>query len=165
MLRNEEEKKTLKDSLNLVSQAINEAVIDAGKKVDRSMTMVFVCIDLKTGEGAYLNAGHNCIFKLQDGGLDPILKPGLPLGFSAQSKFGTEMFKLAPGEGLFLYTDGLIENKGPDGSYFNPRKLRRVLQTPGSAEEIKSKILNAGNTIWKNEIPADDCAFIVIKRK
>ena len=156
--------KTMKESLEILSQSINSAVSHSGRKVDRSMTMVFICIDLATGDGAYLNAGHNNIYIKKNDGIVPLLKPGEPLGYhGAKTKFGYRDFKLNKNESLFLYTDGLIENEGPNKKTFRRNKLKRILEQPLDLHEIKEQILEEGAKVWQDVTPEDDCTFLLIK--
>ena len=73
-------------------------------------------------------------------------------------------FELKKDQSLFLFTDGLIENKGPDGSFLKPRQLTKLIDKFKSDGEIKEKLLDHCQLIWKNQKPDDDCTFLVIKR-
>jgi serine phosphatase RsbU (regulator of sigma subunit) len=44
---------------------------------------------------------------------------------STEPEFGTRQFRLEENEFLFLFTDGLIENQGPNGEYFAARELKK----------------------------------------
>tara|TARA_B100001094_G_C17856863_1_gene635460 strand:+ start:232 stop:522 length:291 start_codon:yes stop_codon:yes gene_type:complete len=72
--------------------------------------------------------------------------------------------RLEKGESLFLYTDGLVENRGPEGEVFRVRRLQKFLEENMGDANLKTKILEAAQLIWKDEKPLDDCTFLVVKR-
>ena len=77
---------------------------------------VYAVLDLTTGELVYANAGHPPPLLITDAGDTEYLgdAPGVLLGASAGASVRTGQRRLAPGGGLLLYTDGLIEDPGRD---------------------------------------------------
>ena len=148
--------------LQQLADSVNVAVFGAGHNIQRNMTMAFTCIDLQSGEGSYLNAGHNGIFHIKKDKTTTIIKPGDTLGSRLNPTFGINQFTLKSDDLLVYYTDGLIENEGPNRETLNPRKLRRILgQT--HPNDLKKKILSQGRLIWKNQKPEDDCSFLILQ--
>jgi sigma-B regulation protein RsbU (phosphoserine phosphatase) len=74
----------------------------------------------------FCNAGHPPLLHLREGGTEEYLSTGLPIGVFCDSGFRTDRFRLAPGEVLLAYTDGLIEAKNVEGEEFGRPRLRRL---------------------------------------
>ena len=73
------------------------------------VTVVYVVLDPRTGEGEVASAGHLPALIAGRGFVDAPRCP--PLGFSGADRCALGRFTLAPGETLWLYTDGLIESR------------------------------------------------------
>lgn len=67
----------------------------------------------------------------------PLLGKGSPIGFHRDPIFKEQRQQLQPEDILFFYTDGLIENEGPEGEKLHPRDLARVLEFSREPELIK----------------------------
>jgi sigma-B regulation protein RsbU (phosphoserine phosphatase) len=82
---------------------------------DKVSTMFATCIygilDTRSGEFVYSNAGHNPPFILRsDAAIEPLeMTGGLPLGILVTPKCAENTIRLSPGEGIFMYTDGVTE--------------------------------------------------------
>ena len=150
-------------ALMMLAQAVHEAVRDTGGHTERVMTMIFVCLDTLSGEGSYLNAGHNPLYLFGPAGARPLVRTGTALGSAETPDLGLESFRLRPGEGLFLYPDGLTENGGPDGKTLSPRRLQKLLEQGGSDPALKPRLLAALQQIWQDEPAPDDCSFVVVR--
>ncbi len=151
------------DSLKFLANAINEAVLDAGQKISKSMTMAFVGIDLETGAGVYLNAGHSYLSIVGEKGVDYHIKGGDPLGHNETPEYGHINFQLKEGDTIFMFTDGLFENRGPQGETLTQRQLKKILSEHKQPESIKREIVSACELLWKNNSPEDDCTFLLVK--
>jgi PAS domain S-box-containing protein len=77
---------------------------------------VYAVLDLTTGELVYANAGHPPPLLITGTGDTEYLgdAPGVLLGASADICVRAGQRRLAPGSGLLLYTDGLIEDPRRD---------------------------------------------------
>ena len=58
------------------------------------MTMTFVCLDAGTGEGWYLNAGHQPFFVFGAGGTRALVHQGTALGSPDTPRFSVQSFQL-----------------------------------------------------------------------
>ena len=79
-------------------------------------TAAYAVLDLTTGELLYANAGHPPPLLITSTGDTEYLgdAPGVLLGACADISVRTSQRRLAPGTGLLLYTDGLIEDPRRD---------------------------------------------------
>jgi phosphoserine phosphatase RsbU/P len=123
---------------------------------ERSMfvTAFMADLDLRTGELEYANAGHNLPYRLStDGGVHEITGArGLPLGVFDERHYTTERLVLQPGEGLYLYTDGIVEALNSGGEEFTEERLRAcLLSLRGSspAELVAGTLATVGAFVGK----------------
>lgn len=72
------------------------------------------------------NAGHCPALLVRDGEVAPLGATGVPLGLFPESEFGTTRLRLAKGDSLFLYTDGLSETTNGDGEAYGDRRVAAV---------------------------------------
>lgn len=73
---------------------------------------------------------------------------------------------LGPEDFLFLYTDGLIENCGPESETLNSKRISKLLnETAGrTAQGILERLIAEGRLFWKNHPADDDVTVLVIKK-
>jgi signal transduction histidine kinase/DNA-binding response OmpR family regulator len=150
-------------ALHVLCAAVNQAVCEAGESSRRTMTMAFVCIDLDSGAGTYLNAGHTEVYLAQAQGISVLLEPGAALGASATPVAGEREFVLCADDTLFLHTDGLVENSGPGGQTVARRALLRLLKSNRDPEQLKESLLAHCRDVWGDRPPDDDCAFLALR--
>lgn len=116
-----------------------EAIADANGRLARHndaemfVTAWIAAIDLATGEVEYVNAGHNPpLVKRADGSVEWIRsRSSLVLAAMEGASYEIQKLKLDPGDGLFLYTDGVTEAMNRSGELFGEARLERVLGTAG----------------------------------
>lgn len=91
---------------------------------------IFLCIlDLRTGELVYTNAGHNPPYvKTGDGELITLdERHGLVAGAVAGVAYGEDRKRLAPGDYMILFTDGVTEAMSPEHELYSDEALERLL--------------------------------------
>lgn len=155
--------RSMEESLKAIAASLNEAVLDSGGKVDRWMTMVVVGLDVATGEGLLLNAGHGPIYQLSQKKCQPLQVLGSCLGSTDAPEFGLLPFKVESGDGLFLFTDGLIENKGQDGKGLTKRELQAMLSAAEGADDLKQQLVEKTLSYWGEAPLQDDVSFLILK--
>jgi phosphoserine phosphatase RsbU/P len=62
-----------------------------------------------------------------DGGGEGLPLTGLPLGVLEEADYATRTVDLAPGDRLFLYTDGVTEANDAEGGEFGEARLSAAL--------------------------------------
>src|SRR5262245_3818979 len=96
---------------------------------DQFMTGVYLLLG-DDGRVSWASAGHDPPQRISPrSGVAPVdLEPvGLPLGVSAVPGHDTVRWRLAKGERLLLFTDGLVDARRADGEAFSRRRLRAEL--------------------------------------
>jgi predicted ATPase/signal transduction histidine kinase/DNA-binding response OmpR family regulator len=154
---------SMQESIELLHLALNESVMDTGNRIERQVTMAFCCLDLQTGQLMILNAGHRELLHCSKEGVKGVLARGSMLGFAAEEKSEIRTVQLVPGDSLFLYTDGLVENMGPKGDCVKMKKLRQLLEHGASADSLKTSVLGYCQSIWQNQPATDDCTFLIVR--
>jgi predicted ATPase/serine phosphatase RsbU (regulator of sigma subunit)/GAF domain-containing protein/tRNA A-37 threonylcarbamoyl transferase component Bud32 len=151
------------DFLQDLAQKANQVVLGTGQHAGRMMTTAFFCLDLRNGITSYLNAGHNCWLHLTKEKNRSRIVGGTPLGMDAAPSFAVKEFDFQPGDLIFAFTDGLIENQGPDGKVLALRQLHKHLSAESSAHEMVSRVAAMGHEVWRTTPAEDDCTFLAIK--
>jgi sigma-B regulation protein RsbU (phosphoserine phosphatase) len=131
------------------------------------MTTFYGVLDLRTGELAYSNAGHTPTYLVSgERGVEPLgADPGLPLGIDEAFHYQPHRRRLAPGEAVVLYTDGVTEAMAVDGSLFGEERLEQVLaeRRTASCEAIVGEVFDAVMDFSKGTAQADDIAILVVR--
>ena len=128
--------KTLLKNLAQTGRPLAEAVAAANEALcEGNAANMFVTawvgeIDLATGTVRYVNAGHNppLVLCAKDGSAEYLRsRPGLVLGAMPGAKYRTGEVALAPGDAIYLYTDGVTEQTDPHGELFGEARLQAFL--------------------------------------
>jgi len=154
---------SLDESLAWIVEAADKAVTGSCSENGLSMTMAFIALDLRSGEGVYLNAAHVPTYLVNAGKLKTLLIPGQHLGMG-QEKRSPLRFSFAPGDYLFLYTDGLLENSYGQANRLRQRDLAKLLTNGQALSVLKSSILGLYEVSVETTRPADDVSFLLVGR-
>ncbi|MDR2591418.1 MAG: SpoIIE family protein phosphatase [Chitinispirillales bacterium] len=133
-------------------------------------TMFFALVDPKSGEVAYINAGHNPPALLQpDGKIAKWLPPTGPavgVGIKDDLKYREEKLTLQPGEMLLLYTDGVIEAKNEKGEFLQQKRFAELIERPySSLDDVVDRVKDALKEHCAGADPYDDVTMVGIYRK
>ena len=90
---------------------------------------------------------------------------GSLLGVLSDIDVSDDEVVLAPGESLVLYTDGVTERRGDEGSFFGEDNLLHTLRTAAgaSATELAGVVENATQQFGTHGVPRDDLAVLVVR--
>lgn len=124
-------------------------------------------LDVRTGELEYANAGHNLPYRLGgDGSVSTLpASPGLVLGVNEDFVYGTESTRLDPGDGVFLFTDGVTEAIDTKNELFSEARLEACLgRVMGwSPVEIVAGALHALDAFVGEAAQFDDITALAIR--
>ncbi|MDQ3231510.1 MAG: serine/threonine-protein phosphatase [Pseudobdellovibrionaceae bacterium] len=154
---------SMEETLKELMDALNLSVLSAGRRADRLMTFSIVALDLRTGDGLYVNAGHNAAFLIHEGHTQALVKGSSPLGLHESIPFAPLPFRIQPGTRMFLYTDGLTENFGTDDRTLKIKKLTSLIAQAPGIQPARSEILNYAAGIWNRTPPQDDFTFVILE--
>lgn len=144
--------------------AANYTVNSTGLRASHLATMCFLAIDCINGIVYYSSCGHPPIYWIKSQDAQGISCPGGIIGMDRSPNFKLKSWTISPGDSLFIYSDGLVENQGADGKAFEHFKLRQCLrQCPRDPEKVREAVLLQGTSIWGDQEPADDAMFLVVQ--
>jgi len=127
------------------------------------MTMALLVVDFATGEAYYSNAGHTPLLLVSSGEITVAQKPSSPLGLSLSFVPNVIKIMFKPGDGVFLYTDGLIDNEGPNGEKLKIRSLRDHLAANASPIVSDSLLRETCANLWKSKPQKDDSSYLHLR--
>jgi sigma-B regulation protein RsbU (phosphoserine phosphatase) len=89
----------------------------------------------------------------------------IPLAIDLDTHYGQLTISMAPGDRLFVYTDGVIDTPNPDGESFGLERLKDVLDAnmEASLSELKSAVLKTLNQYAQKELIHDDVTLIALE--
>jgi sigma-B regulation protein RsbU (phosphoserine phosphatase) len=128
-------------------------------------TVFFGILDPGDGHLTYVNAGHDPPMVLCKEGIRARLTPTAPalgLAKGLRMEFGT--LRLAPGETLFAYTDGVVDALGDDQP-FGEARLAELLATPtAGAGLLLDALADALDAHVGVQEPFDDVTTVAVRR-
>jgi len=124
-------------------------------------------LDLTDGTLRFCNAGHDRPFLLHADRRVELLetKPGLALGVMPKFQYPLQQMTLAPGDALFLYTDGVTEATDAGEQLFGVERLRDVLTEHAgvSSVEVITAVTGAVDRFVKKAPQADDVTMLCLR--
>jgi phosphoserine phosphatase RsbU/P len=112
----------------VVAERFNRMMIE-DFQVDQYFTMAYAEVDLDSGQVMLVQAGHpHPVVLRANGRVDVLGDGGLPLGLIQGASYSRTETRLAPGDRLFLLSDGVTECPGDTGD-FGQDGLVRFLTT------------------------------------
>jgi sigma-B regulation protein RsbU (phosphoserine phosphatase) len=115
-----------------MASAIGEAnrLLAANNDTCMFVTMFHGVLDLSSGLLRWCNAGHDPPHLLRAGGGHELLRAtGIPLGIDPAFSHRIGDTVMAPGDRLFLYSDGITEAFNPQGEAYGDARLERLLDS------------------------------------
>lgn len=108
-------------------------------------TALLARLEADTGSLSWISCGHPPPLIVRDGSVLTELDftPGLPLGLGGLGSVvgNIAAISLQPGDGVLLYTDGVVESRAPGGEYFGEDRLRDLLEREHSAGGSPAEII------------------------
>ncbi len=130
------------DDLATIVTRVNQRLV-AGVETGNFMSLLLVVVDPAARTLQYVNAGHPGLVLCRRDGVEVLEKTGMVLGVVGDQVYhASQLIPLAPGDLLFLHTDGVDEAIGPDRAVFGAERLHAVLAGArgGTAEEVVTRV-------------------------
>jgi sigma-B regulation protein RsbU (phosphoserine phosphatase) len=149
-----------------VLMAVNRELCKANEK--SMFCSVFLArLHLRTGILEYANAGHLPPYLLRaSGGLEAIVsRPALPVGGMPDTTYASSSRELAPGDGLFVYSDGVTEAADAHGRQYGDARLAATLSELGGAHgrELLRAVRERVHRHCADALQTDDIAALVLR--
>ena len=153
--------------------SVRECIARSNRMLCRSIgrgsfvTLFFGVLETRTHTLRYVNAGHNRPLLLSaDGRLRELPSSGLVLGFQPDFPYRDAEVPLAPGDTLFIYSDGITEAMNRNREQFDTERLAEMLprhvNTP--PEILIERVLAAVRRHTGAVSPGDDMTMLVVRR-
>jgi sigma-B regulation protein RsbU (phosphoserine phosphatase) len=130
------------------------------------VTLFVVLLDPASGALRYCNAGHCDPYLLgRDGGLRAVTgAKGPPAGIRPRHAYSSDAGRMAPGETLFLYTDGVTEAMDLNRALYGEERLEGVLprQAGLDARGIVEAVTDAVAGFAAGAEQADDITVLAV---
>jgi serine phosphatase RsbU (regulator of sigma subunit) len=148
-----------------VLRSVNRHLLDMNDS-RTFVTMLYGVLHQRTREFTYVRAGHELPVVISSGGevIVPDLGLGQPVGILPQPALDLQTVVIPSGGVLLLYTDGVTEAVGPDGSFFETERLYETARqaSGSSAQTICDRLLEAV-TAHRGPAPqADDVTLVAV---
>src|SRR5579884_1423265 len=131
------------------------------------VTCLFAILDPVEGRVVYANAGHDAPYQRSEEGVVELSARGMPLGLMPDMEYEELETRLAPGDAILFYSDGLVEAHNPDRQMFSFPRLHDLMaeHTVSTPDELVDFLLDslAGFTgpEWEQE---DDITLVTLQR-
>lgn len=149
-----------------VLERLNHAVLT---QVGDLRFLTATCVLMRRGagyvDGLLARGGHPPSLILRaDGAVEVVMPTGPLVGVLASTLFEEASFRLAAGDTLIMFSDGLTEARSPDGELFGVERLRAELasRAGAGADEIARAVDEAVLSFGTGR-PHDDVALLVLR--
>jgi serine phosphatase RsbU (regulator of sigma subunit) len=155
------------EGLRATVQATNDYIAGTHGSANMFATVFFAVLDPATGAIDYVNAGHELpVLVGADGRVRARLAPtGPAVGLMPDLQFGVAQERLATGETLFSYTDGVTDAHDPAEAALGEERLLALLAgDAGSAPALLSRVDAALTSHIGGAAQFDDIAMLAVRR-
>jgi serine phosphatase RsbU (regulator of sigma subunit) len=130
------------------------------------VTCFYAILDPNSGSLRYGNAGHDLPYLHRGRGeAEELRARGMPLGLMPGMSYEEKEIELDVGEGVFFYSDGLVEAHDPKGEMFGFPRLRALVAEHAEERSLEEALLEMLYSFvgegWEQE---DDITLLTLKR-
>ena len=155
------------DALKAI-QLTNDYIVQNHADLAMFATIFYGILLPNTGELIYINGGHDPLYILHpSGGIRQQLGPtGPAVGVLPNARLELERTRLAPGEILFGYTDGVVEARDEEGLFFSEKQLVGLLKNGfHSSGQLLERISSAVNRHIGDAEQFDDITMLAVRHR
>lgn len=155
------------DRLDSLMSELNRLLHDCIRpESDGLYTTLFAMTLDQDGCGVYGSAGHpSVLVRRADGRIETLDSIDRPIGLFPGTNYECRPVDLEQGARLLLYTDGLVESKGPNKEFFGTRRLRSLLDAEYSGPQAVTEAVYQAICEWQNiDELDDDVTFLAVQR-
>ena len=147
-----------------VFEEANDALCE-GNSSNTFVTVWAGEINISTGHVTYVNAGHNPPIVRQGGKVEYLrARPSLVLGAMPGVRYRVGELQLAPGDAIYLYTDGITEQSNSSEEPYGEARLLKVLSnSPYRRDAVLATVLADVRQYAGGVEQTDDCTQLVIQ--
>src|SRR5215218_2156683 len=146
-----------------IVQRVNEALC-SNIAPNTFVTCFYAVLEPNSGHLVYANAGHDLPYLHRNGEAEELRARGMPLGLMPAMSYEEKEIELDVGEGVFFYSDGLVEAHDPQGEMFGFPKLRALVAEHGEERTLGNLLLEELHSFvgegWEQE---DDITLLTLR--
>jgi phosphoserine phosphatase RsbU/P len=149
-----------------VVTSLNKVLVQRSAS-NRFITLFCATLDLD-GHFTYINAGHNPpVLARANGDTETLTTKSVLLGAFDFVEYKPRQTRLAPGDVVVMYTDGVTEAVNADNQMFGDERLEKLVREGVhlGAEEIKQWIMDEVLNFTAGLPQGDDITMIVLKMR
>ena len=150
-----------------VLREVNE-LLTQDNEAQMFVTVFYAIFDPESGEFVYANGGHNSPLIVHADGSSIELRGtgGVALGVMGGIEYREDALRLAPGEAVVLFSDGVTEAENDTLELFELERLRQVFDgvPPRNAEESNNAVFEAVHHFAGDTPQSDDITCITLYR-
>ena len=158
------------DSTDLVMEAVNYRLLRDNQDI-KNVPTFYGILDPDTGCLTYSNAGHDpqlLLIQSPNGTIRhrSMDATGIPLGMFSETKWGKEVVTIPPDGFIVLYTDGIVNTRDTEGSFYGSDKLLNLLYSNYklNPNDLQRVLLSSISDFGKGCPPFDDITLLIIRR-
>jgi serine phosphatase RsbU (regulator of sigma subunit)/predicted ester cyclase len=148
-----------------VLEQVNETLV-ARIPSNMFVTCFYAILEPKSGRLLYANAGHDLPYLHHSGECEELRARGMPLGLMPGMSYEEKEIELDVGEGVFFYSDGLVEAHDPKGEMFGFPRLRALVAQHAEERSLGNLLLEELYSFvgegWEQE---DDITLLTLQRR
>jgi serine phosphatase RsbU (regulator of sigma subunit) len=156
------------DSAGLAAKVARLNRVTCGSCPENRFITFFVGIlDPATGEFEYTSAGHNPPLLVRAaGGYETLGGGGIVLGLLPEAHYEAARVRLAVGDVLVMFSDGVTEAPNPQGEEYGEKRLANLVAELSAqpAAEIVEAIHRSVQEFTEGAPPADDMTVVVARK-
>jgi phosphoserine phosphatase RsbU/P len=130
------------------------------------VTVFYGVLDLANGALRWCNAGHNPPYLLRaNGGREMLHATGVPFGVDGHGFHRIGQSVLMPGDGLFIYSDGITEAFDQKSELYGVERLERVLERMRgrTSREVVAEVLADTSHFAAGAEQSDDITCLALR--
>lgn len=147
-----------------VLQRVNDALCD---EIPQNMfvTCLYVLLDPIDGMLLYANAGHDLPYHHSGDDIVELRATGMPLGLMPGMRYEEKEARLAPGDSVLFYSDGLAEAHNPENEMLGfPRVKEYVKEVPKHLPLIDFLLERLSAFTGEGWVQEDDVTLVSLQR-
>ena len=145
----------------------NQAII-TNQQSKMFATVFLGYLDLDSGVMQFASAGHDppLLYRAATGCCERLQASGVAMGLFKNAHYAEETVKLAEGDVLVLFTDGITDTINADEEEFGEERLEKLVMQHASrpAQELAHLAVAAATAFAQDQGSYDDETLVVIKR-
>jgi len=129
------------------------------------VTCLYGVLEPATGRFRFANAGHNLPYVRTADGVIELRATGLPLGLMPGIEYEETDAVVNAGEGMLLYSDGLVEQHGPGREMYGFPRLREAMATDDAGSALLDRMLDELHAFTGPGVEQEDDITLVTLRR